>query len=330
MMNRTPRTFRLSTRAVGLWLAIAFGFLHAPGAALGQLTIVPTFDNSIKTDPNDAIIEATINTAIQQYRTLFTDPITVDITFQEGGGLGSSSTSIVQISYTAYRAALVTHRTSGNDSTALAFLPVQATSPVDGNTNLWLSLPNARALGLVGPPAGTDSTITLNTSIMNLTRPPGDMTKYDLQSVSEHEMDEALGLGSGLNLPVGFPRLSRPQDLFRYSASGVRSFTTSSSAVSYLSLDGGGTSMVGFNQSGSGDFGDWVSGSGTVRVQDAFGTAGSAPDLGVELINLDGIGYTLSSVPEPGTMLLTVAGIGAVAAARRRARRGTVTTDTPA
>ena len=51
-------------------------------------------------------------------------------------------------------------------------------------------------------------------------------------SLASHEIDEVLGLGSGLNLPPGFPRQPRPQDLFRYSAPGTRSYTTSTSATS--------------------------------------------------------------------------------------------------
>ena len=156
-----------------------------------QLNIVPTFGSSITNDPNAATIEATINGAINQYRTMFSNNITVRITFQEGGGLGGSSTFLTNVSYASYRAALAAHMTTANDTTAVNSLPIQATSPVDGQTNVYLSTASARALGLIGP-GGTDSTITLNTSIMNLDRTSIDPSKYDLQSVAQHEMDEAL------------------------------------------------------------------------------------------------------------------------------------------
>ena len=56
-------------------------------------------------------------------------------------------------------------------------------------------------------------------------------------------MDEVLGFGSYLN--VGGSDL-RPQDLFSWSAAGVRNLMSSGSR--YVSINGGGTNIVGFNQ----------------------------------------------------------------------------------
>jgi hypothetical protein len=124
-----------------------------------------------------------------------------------------------------------------------------------------------------------------------------------------------------LNLPTTFPRLSRPQDLFRYSAPGARGFSTSGTATAYLSIDGGITDLVDFNQNSGADFGDWAS-SGMPKVQDAFGTPGAIPTYGVEIRNLDVIGYDLTSdAPEPGTLLLSMAGFGLLYAKVRRQRR---------
>jgi hypothetical protein len=147
----------------------------------------------------------------------------------------------------------------------------------------------------------------LNTS---LTTPgsPGTTAQYDLQAVVEHEIDEVLGMGSGLNLPANFPRYARPQDLFRYNNSGGRSFDTSGSVSSFFSIDGT-TLLVQFNQNGSADYGDWIT-NVPALVQDAFATPGSHPVLGVELRNLDVIGYD-SVVPEPASSMLL--GIGLVA-----------------
>ena len=68
----------------------------APGAPLAVsagLTIIPTFDSTITSDPNAATIEATINTAIATIQSMFSDPITVNITFKKmTSGLGQSST----------------------------------------------------------------------------------------------------------------------------------------------------------------------------------------------------------------------------------------------
>src|SRR5206468_3424253 len=98
-----------------------------------------TFDSSITGDPNAVAIEAGINRAISQIESDFSDPISVNITFMEGGGLGGSSTPIYQQSYATYRALLAADATTANDATALATLPVQATSPVDGNANIWVT-----------------------------------------------------------------------------------------------------------------------------------------------------------------------------------------------
>jgi hypothetical protein len=50
--------------------------------------------------------------------------------------------------------------------------------------------------------------------------------------------------------------------------------------------------LVRFNQDATGDFHDWFSPGGqTPRVQDAFATSGAMPNLTVELIALDVIGY---------------------------------------
>src|SRR5207253_11266201 len=124
------------------------------------------------------------------------------------------------------------------------------------------------------------------------TRPPGG-SSYDALRATEHEIDEVLGLGS--HLP-DFTDL-RPQDLFSWSAAGTRN--TSSSGSRYFSINSGTTNIVGFNQNGAGDFGDWLSGScpqTNPYVQNAFACDGQASDVDAfspEGINLDVVGYDL-------------------------------------
>src|SRR5262249_8905391 len=69
------------------------------GAVSAGLHITATFDVSITSDPNAAAIEAAINTAIGNFESQFSDPITVNITFSTGGGLGGSSAYYGNLSY---------------------------------------------------------------------------------------------------------------------------------------------------------------------------------------------------------------------------------------
>jgi len=278
--------------------------LGASGSARANLVIVPTFDSTITGDPNAATIESTINNLIAIYEASFSDSVTVTITFQEmSTGLGQSSTYYkTSYSYSSFRSRLVSHASTANDAIALAHLPATTANPVNGSTTVELTLPNARALGISGssPPAGqTDSIIGLNMSLMNLSRSSINPSLYDLESVAAHEINEVLGLSSALDgLNNGDPAPTGDVgtlDLFRYDSSGNRSFNTTATTQAYFSLDGI-KDMVQYNQNAGGDFHDWFSypyGGSPPRVQDAFGTPGVTPDLTVELIGLDVIGYHL-------------------------------------
>ncbi len=262
-----------------------------------------SFDSTITSDPQAATIEGTINSVITQYEASFSDPITVAITFHKtSSGLGSSSTQYAHgISYSSIRAQLAAGATTAEDKIALVHLPNTATNPVNGSTTMELTLPNGRALGFGGPvwnpPAGQpDGDIYLNISQMNLTRTNINVNNYDLFAVAAHEIDEVLGLSSaldGLNNGNAAPTGDvDSMDLFRYDQNHHRSFNTAASSEAWFSLDGT-NQLVEFNQDDGGDFHDWysVNGGQTPRVQDAFATPGATPDLTVELIALDVIGY---------------------------------------
>ena len=252
------------------------------------LLIVPTFDTTITNDPNAAIIEASINNVIGEYEAVFTDPITIYITFQEmSTGLGQSSTFISSLSYPTLRSELISGASTNNDTTANAHLPNLSADPVLSHANVIVTAANALALNHSSGNTVVGGTISLNTSICNLTRTTIDPSKYDLAAVTAHEIDEVLGLGSALGSSLTD---IRTQDLFRYDQTGARSFTTSPTALAFFSLDGT-TDLTQFNQSGGGsDYGDWASGS-TQHVQDAFGTPGTTVDPGIEFIALDVQGY---------------------------------------
>src|SRR4030095_13833216 len=122
-----------------------------------------------------------------------------------------------------------------------------------------------RAVGLDTPPAmfadGSvgqggpyDAIVTLNSAVpYQFSRPPS-ASNFDAQRSIEHEVDEAIGLGSRLG---GNGSDLRPQDLFSWSSPGNRNITTS--GTRYFSINGGGNNIVNFNQDPDGDLGDWFS-----------------------------------------------------------------------
>jgi hypothetical protein len=155
-------------------------------------------------------------------------------------------------------------------------------------------------LGPVSIEAATLDTIWLNTSICNLSPSQADPLKYSLFAVTCHEIDENLGFGSTLNsTPNGGPTSTnwvQPEDLFRYDPRGHRSWSSTLTDTAYCSFDGS-TILARFNQDQDGDYSDWYSpGNQVPQVQDAFGTQGSTPQMGVEWRVLDAIGYRYSPV----------------------------------
>jgi hypothetical protein len=215
-----------------------------PDRAFAQFAITPVWDSSISSDPNAATIMETINAALQVYGFDIATPGGVTIKFQtKTTGLGSSSTSVTTTNYTNYLSRLNTYATSAADAAAIAHLPSGPNNPVNGNTNITMATALARAIGInANPGSGTDCTISLNISIMNLSRVGQVAGKYDLFAVASHEIDEALGFGSALNnLAQDAPPPTgsiRALDLFRYDENGNRSFNTTLSSQAYFSIDG--------------------------------------------------------------------------------------------
>ena len=276
------------------------------------LTIHATFDSSIANNPNSAAIQAMISRAISFHESLFTDPITIQIRFRYStttpdgmtlpmGTLAQTDFVVYQIPWGSYISALRADATSSNDTQANASLPSTALSP-----NVQPASAAGRAVGLntppamftdghVGPGGPYDAIVTLNSAApYQFSRPPS-AGNFDAQRSTEHEVDEAIGLGSRLG---GNGSDVRPQDLFSWSSPGHRSI--SSSGTRYFSINGGVTNIVNFNQDSHGDFGDWLSGACPQThpyVQNAFGCAGQDSDISAtspEGINLDVIGYDLT------------------------------------
>jgi PEP-CTERM motif len=300
--------------------------------AYATLTIDPTFDTSITSLPDATGIEGAISAAIATVEADISSPnnITVSIDFQNmTSGLGQSVTGIYLPTYYQYYNAFKAVATQPDQLTALASLgaaPGPGTpSPVDGIGSVAITSAEGRNLGFDTPgvvDGSFDSQISLNTSI-TFPPNPNDGSTYGLEAVANHEIDEALGIGgTGSWIGESEPAVG-DLDLYRYSAPGVRSFSTvqTTSPFSYFSIDGGDTVLSYFNQTAGADYGDWLSNPIPAgfepQVQDAFGEPGTNPVLGPnELIAFNAIGYDVVSqtvVPEPTTwamMLLGFAGLG--------------------
>lgn len=301
-------------------------FFAAVGAAAqfasANVTIVPTFASSITGNPNAADIETGINNAIAQVSGYLTNNVTVHITFEadENVGLGQSNTTFFFPTYTDYLNRLHNNQTlSADDNTALATLPAGPNNPSNGGNSMFVSSALYRALGN-NTAIATDSVISVKTSICNLLRTgPQDPNKYDLQQVVMHEICEALGSG-GAGSTIGGGPSAGTLDLYRYSASGVRSRTTDPNATAYFSINGGATNLSFFNQNGGGDYADWATTPPNAfpQVQDAFSTPGVQLNLdATELTALDVVGWNVA-VPEPASLGALALTVGGACLVRRR------------
>ena len=276
------------------------------------LIVHATFDSSITNNPNAGAIEAMINRAISIYESLFSDPITVQILFRyaatgpdgtplPAGRISQSNFVYYTVPWNTAVNALRTDARTSNDNLAIASLPSIALS-----ANILPTSANGRAVRGNTPPAmfanGTvgnggpyDGIVTLNSAVPYQFTRPTSSGSFDAQRSTEHEIDEVMGFGSGLNISGND---LRPQDVFSWSSAGHRN--TSSSGTRYFSINGGVNNIVDFNQDPSGDFGDWLSTAcpqAHPYVQNAFNCLGQFSDIGAtspEGINLDVIGYDLT------------------------------------
>jgi hypothetical protein len=292
-------------------------------AAIAAPSIVYTCDATINALPG---VCTTLNTTIASlYTSRFTD-VNARIYIQFGAtGLGQSDSAFNLINYTSFRNALNADQTDASD--VLAFTSsVPATNPINSTYQVWLTNPNARALGIaantglmsdgstfctIGTTGCYDAIITISSSVQalgHLFYRTGSITgsQYDFYSVVEHETDEVLGTSS-CAFPIcnSSPQGIQPPDLFRYSSSGSRSFaagnnnscTSSSAGNACFSLDGIHMLQAYNNLNNGQDSGDWVPNCVTPLVQNASacpGVGGLDISPVAEILVLDVVGYNLT------------------------------------
>ena len=160
-------------------------------------------------------------------------------------GLGRNYTKVGNVTYASYVQALGNQFQSANDQIADPTLPAGNSYPAPlggpaGGNLVQLPIPLARALGYSGVSNAAfpmDGAISLNTNLTNNTRPDADATRFDLLTLTLHELDEVLSYGSALNGHQNTPGLNPaaispidPMDLFRYSPP-TRNATTGASVA---------------------------------------------------------------------------------------------------
>lgn len=312
---------RLGGAVFALCTACGLFLTTAPAQAL---TIVPTFSSSVS-----ASQQATINNAIGFYEQSFSDPISVSIDFSTVSGAsyaGQSQSSFDIYSYSSYSSALASDAaTYGNTIEQTAYNNLQY-----GNTAGYVAATSAdlRALGCTtcggqltasgGSGGSFDGVISINTS-------------YFTTPIIQHEIDEVLGIGgsgsvlnavqsTGSQPTFHGKTYIQPLDLFRYSALHTASFTTSGTATSYFSYDGGATNIANFNQNSKGDYGDWTTGTCYVQSWQACSNPQSIGLTSPEGIALQTIGYddAVAPVPLPGSLILFTSGLFGLGLLRRR------------
>jgi hypothetical protein len=343
--RRLPRAAKLCTGA-------ALGALAA--AALAQpsqaLTILPHYDASITSLSNASAIQTAFNTVAQDYSRSFANPVTVNVNVSWGsvGGQALPSTAVGAslnnlygyYTFSQIRSDLATFSARNPADTALAsaMKSMPTTAPA-GPTRWVVPSAEAKALGLISPTAsGVDGSIGFAGSTSSYDFNPADgqtVGAYDFEAVAAHELAEVLGRISGISSTT--PAWRTPFDLFRFSAPGVIDYGYNSTA--YFSINGGVTNLKTFNHAGTGDRGDWASGS--YDVDNAFISTGHGYALtAVDLSALDVLGWGGSNigdtasaypakiafslvsdgVPEPSQWMLMIVGAGLAGVSLRRRR----------
>ncbi len=325
---------RLQASAMAGVAAVSLKFARPAHA----LSILPTFDSSITGAANASAIETAIDSAANTIDALFSNASTVPILFEAvnepNGFLAASESTYDTYSYANYASLLRSAAAAEPGNTVLRTAAANLKSGNQGGSKGIVATNTVfQALGLSGSalsgayPSEDGGAPFDGIVLINLGEPLSfsgqpSANQYDATRAIEHEIDEVLGGGgSGTTLnDIAYYGKNNPRDaftyyegaldLYRYAGSPgagkhAASFSTSSSALAYFSVDGGKTSIVGFNQYWQGDLSDFgptsyaCAGGGyggpPGLIQDAFSCPGQATEAfttsSPEYEMLEALGY---------------------------------------
>jgi len=287
--------------------------------------------------------DAQIKAAVNLLDSLYSNNVTVDVTFSIGSIGGASTTqNYYAVNYSTYTAALKADSVANPINTVLATAVSNLGKGNDagGTSQMALTSAQARMLGIAGISVD-NSQIVLGSGLSGTA----------LTNAILHELDEVLGGGGAGSTLNGaqqgvsfFSNKYGATDLYRYSAANTPSWSTSGSATAYFSIDGGVTNLHYFNQDSSGDYGDFTNGGAAGGVdacviQSAFicSPADNYVSGSLENIMEESIGWDPVATPVPAALPLFATGtalMGFLGWRRRRkagrAGRGGVSVPVPA
>jgi hypothetical protein len=279
-------------------LALALIIFPMPARAL---TFNINFDSTVMSQPNAAQIEAAYGVVTQAYSSLFTNPITVNITVSvESSGFGNSGLGLGgNPSYDQVVMALADGATTFYASNAIASLPPDDPTP---SQTWWIPSVEIKALTDMTAIFGADPDDTNSDGQFSFTT--NDVTwafsatnravpgEFDFIAVAEHETSEIMGRCSGLgNISGGYV----PFDLFRFT-NGVQDLNGFDPGT-YFSVDNGVTPLRYYNSQPGGDPQDWAPTNNPDPYDYVLGTGVEARLSATDLTVMDILGYNLNFQP---------------------------------